>query len=223
MAAPPRSAPRPRTRRPPARTFPARERLLATATELFTKRGYAATSVREIVEGAGVTKPILYHHFGSKEGIFRALIHRMEEELETILAMTESAPAGALERLRTLCHAVHRTAETLLPEVRLLHVLYYGPSEGTPEVSLLDFPCKIERAIGAIVRDGIRSGELRRGDVRTMTLALQGILSITVETHLSDHLESLDQSGLDRLLDVVFRGLAAPGRSPRNRTKEPVR
>lgn len=194
------------------------------ATELFTKRGYAATSVREIVEGAGVTKPILYHHFGSKEGIFHALIGRMEKELEEMLRSVPGAPTGALARIRALCHAVHRSVDTLLPEVRLLHALYYGPAEGTPEVSLLDFPCEIEEAIAEIVRDGIRKGELRRGDVRTMTLALQGILSITVETHLSEHLESLDRAGVDRLLDVVFRGLAAsPARTPVQKRKEPAR
>jgi AcrR family transcriptional regulator len=214
----------PTTKRPPSRErLPARDRLLATATELFTTRGYAATSVREIVEGAGVTKPILYHHFGSKEGIFQALIQKMEHELEQMLLTVRSERGGALARIRALCHAVQLTVEDFRPEVRLLHALYYGPEQGTPEVSLLDFPCKIESAIGDIVRDGIRSGELRRGDVRTMTLALQGILSITVETHLSEHLDSLDRDGVDRLLDVIFRGLAAPARVSRKRTKESAR
>jgi TetR/AcrR family transcriptional regulator len=38
-----------------------RKRLLKAALELFTKKGFAATSVREIVEIAGVTKPVLYY------------------------------------------------------------------------------------------------------------------------------------------------------------------
>ena len=44
----------------------ARERLLSGATELFASKGYAATTVREIVERAGVTKPVLYYYFRSK-------------------------------------------------------------------------------------------------------------------------------------------------------------
>ena len=46
-----------------------RKRLMDAAFHLFTNRGYAATSVREIVEMAGVTKPSLYYHFESKDGI----------------------------------------------------------------------------------------------------------------------------------------------------------
>ena len=47
-----------------------RERLLREALRLFTERGYAATTVREIVAAAGVTKPVLYYYFGSKEGLY---------------------------------------------------------------------------------------------------------------------------------------------------------
>ena len=48
----------------------ARARLLETATELFAEKGYAGASVREIVEKAGVSKPVLYYYFKSKEGLF---------------------------------------------------------------------------------------------------------------------------------------------------------
>ena len=51
-----------------------RQRLMDSAVLLFTNRGYAATSVREIVEMAGVTKPALYYHFESKEGIYLAIV-----------------------------------------------------------------------------------------------------------------------------------------------------
>ena len=51
-----------------------RERLLTGATELFTRKGYAATTVREIVAAAGVTKPVLYYYFRNKEGIYLELI-----------------------------------------------------------------------------------------------------------------------------------------------------
>jgi len=47
--------------------------LLAGALELFSKRGYEAVGVQEIVDRAGITKPTLYYHFGSKEGLFRSL------------------------------------------------------------------------------------------------------------------------------------------------------
>lgn len=51
-----------------------RQRLLAVALELFSARGYDATGVQDVVEAAGVTKPTLYHYFGSKLGLLEALI-----------------------------------------------------------------------------------------------------------------------------------------------------
>lgn len=205
--------------RAPLPASPARERLLATATELFTTRGYAATSTREIVEGAGVTKPILYHHFGSKEGIFLAIVRRMEQEFDAIFAELAASRGTPLERLRAFCHLVLRSVETHVEEVRLLHALFYGPAHGTPEIALLAFPCKIEETLSALLREAMRTGEIARGDVKTATLAVQGTLSITVETHLFAHIDTLDAEGLDRLLDLIFHGLGAkaPARATKRR------
>jgi TetR/AcrR family transcriptional regulator len=50
---------------------PSTERILDHALKLFSTKGYDATSVREICEGAGITKLTLYHFFGSKEGVYR--------------------------------------------------------------------------------------------------------------------------------------------------------
>ena len=50
------------------------ERILSTALDLFAVKGYDATAVREICEAAGITKPTLYHFYGSKEGVLQALV-----------------------------------------------------------------------------------------------------------------------------------------------------
>jgi AcrR family transcriptional regulator len=51
-----------------------REKILQCALELFYARGYDAVGVQEIAERAGVTKPTLYHYFGSKYGLLRTLL-----------------------------------------------------------------------------------------------------------------------------------------------------
>ena len=69
----PSSRPDPRRRPQPVPADPtSRSRLLHAAVEIFERKGYAAASVREIVAHAGVTKPALYYHFRSKEGILIA-------------------------------------------------------------------------------------------------------------------------------------------------------
>ncbi len=58
----------------PTSDLDTRSAVLKQAARLFAERGYDAVSVREIVESAGVTKPALYYHFGSKEGLARAVV-----------------------------------------------------------------------------------------------------------------------------------------------------
>ena len=63
--------------RPPASRLPAarrRPQLLDVALELFAVRGYHATSMNEIAEAAGVTKPVLYQHFRSKRELYLELL-----------------------------------------------------------------------------------------------------------------------------------------------------
>src|SRR5512142_456582 len=59
-----------------------RSNILACALQLFASRGYDAVGVQEIVETAGVTKPTLYHYFGSKHGLLEALLKENFDELQ---------------------------------------------------------------------------------------------------------------------------------------------
>lgn len=63
-----------------------REQLLGIARSVFAERGYEATSVEEIAERAGVTRPVVYEHFGGKEGIHAVVVDREVNHLSELLA-----------------------------------------------------------------------------------------------------------------------------------------
>ena len=65
-----------------------RENLLHCALDLFASRGYDAVGVQEIADAAGITKPTLYHYFGSKSGLLSALLG---EEFEPFFTTLETA------------------------------------------------------------------------------------------------------------------------------------
>ncbi len=72
------------TERGAAHRLPAIERralIEESAARLFAQRGYAATTVEQIVAAAGVSKPILYRHFESKHELYRRLLERRRDEL----------------------------------------------------------------------------------------------------------------------------------------------
>ncbi|QIK67223.1 TetR/AcrR family transcriptional regulator [Nocardioides sp. HDW12B] len=70
--------------------------LLDVAEALFTTRGYDKVSVEDIARGAGVSRPIVYQHFGSKEGLFLACAIRAREEFEASLTAAHLASDGDL-------------------------------------------------------------------------------------------------------------------------------
>lgn len=97
------------------------------AARLFAARGYDATPVRAIVEAAGVTKPTLYYHFGSKEGLAQALL---TVPMTRLVARHEEAvadvadPLVALERLIEANFAFCREDPD---RARFVYALFFGP------------------------------------------------------------------------------------------------
>lgn len=63
-----------------------KERIMKIATDIFAHKGYTATSTREITRKAGVNLSMISYYFGSKEGLFKAII---EESFKPILAFIE--------------------------------------------------------------------------------------------------------------------------------------
>jgi AcrR family transcriptional regulator len=58
-----------------------RAALVRAARELFSDRGYASVGTGEVVERAGVTRGAMYHHFGDKRELFRAVYEQVEQEV----------------------------------------------------------------------------------------------------------------------------------------------
>jgi AcrR family transcriptional regulator len=74
-----------------------RAQLIDIGREVFAERGYGATSVEEIAARAKVSKPILYDHFGGKEGLYAVIVDR---ELEYIVSRITEAVASGAPRVR---------------------------------------------------------------------------------------------------------------------------
>jgi AcrR family transcriptional regulator len=68
-----------------------RNQLLDVGRSLFAERGFDATSIEEIAARAGVTKPVVYEHFGGKEGLYAVVVDR---EMERLLDGVTSALVG---------------------------------------------------------------------------------------------------------------------------------
>jgi AcrR family transcriptional regulator len=76
-----------------------RGELVAVARQLFTERGYAGTSIEDIVERAGVARGALYHHFPGKDALFAAVYQVVQAEVAAAVvaaALAEDDPGQAV-------------------------------------------------------------------------------------------------------------------------------
>ncbi|WP_426754030.1 TetR/AcrR family transcriptional regulator [Myxococcus sp. Y35] len=69
-----------------------RSQLMEVGRGVFASRGYEATSIEEVAQQAGVSKPIVYEHFGAKEGLYAAIVDREMDDL--VARMSESIATG---------------------------------------------------------------------------------------------------------------------------------
>jgi AcrR family transcriptional regulator len=77
-----------------------RAQLIEVGRSIFAKRGYEATSVEEIAGRAKVSKPIVYEHFGGKEGLYAVIVDREVEHIVSriVEAMSTGSPRERLEK-----------------------------------------------------------------------------------------------------------------------------
>ena len=183
-----------------------RERLLETATELFAEKGYAGASVREIVEKAGVSKPVLYYYFKSKEGMFYAILDWAADVQQEILNEIFEARGTVLERFIFLYHRVYEGIQQYKSLYTMIHGLIYGPPEGVPEYDFAGFQRTMLDAVKRIYTEGVPSGEIRNVDAEEVAFLVLGLMDFSLNMDMVLP-ELADSKRPERLLQLAFEGL----------------
>ena len=148
------------------------------AARLFATKGFDATSVREIVEAAGVAKPTLYYYFGSKEGLAKALVspplEALVEELRRIVT-SEPDPVRGLERVLEAHFAFCREDPD---RMRFLYAVFFGPP-GSLTASDLEL-CKegLTQWTEAAVRRLAESGVIEQERVDACCTICRGMIVV---------------------------------------------
>jgi AcrR family transcriptional regulator len=161
--------------RPHARRDLVEAQILEHATRLFAERGFAATSLQDIAEATGLTRPALYHYVRNKDDLLSRLVEELTEgpaeELHRINADTDRAP---VDRLRDMAHAVALRIARSPERFRLLI-----RSEAELPESLADVYTRgrrrVLREFTSVIEEGISLGQLRPVDSRVAALGIIGM------------------------------------------------
>lgn len=118
--------------RPPMTQTNSRERLLEVAEALFAEQGYLATSVREIVQGAGVQPPALYYHFKNKETLLVELLQMRFDEYSADMTARLAGETSVEGVFRTFSARALELLRDRPNAVRFIFGVLYGPQHELP-------------------------------------------------------------------------------------------
>jgi AcrR family transcriptional regulator len=189
-----------------AAVAPSADRILQSALELFSSKGYDATSVREICAAAAITKPTLYHFYGSKEGVYRALVDGALADFRREVTGALEGAGTAVSRLQRVARLYFESARARRDLVRFIFGLVHNPPSSAPRT---DFPKFYEDLVGRIaseVEQGVARGELLPGRLDLRMLTYMGALAETVCGNLIVGRPALTPELADALVDSVVEG-----------------
>jgi len=216
-------APRGRPKQAAAQARPVRMRLLHEATRLFAARGFDGVTVDEVVSAAEVNKRMVYHYFGSKDGLYMAVLERAY----TGLRQSEEGmfpPAIWKESARDIVAnvmAVYFRFFQTHPDVG--RILLWENLQGgghlrrvTPAISKTPMLAPLQR----LVQKGEQEGTFRSGiDPQHLLVNLFGLCQIYFSNrHTMSHAIDLDLAdpavlarGVKQATAIAIEGLCTPG------------
>jgi AcrR family transcriptional regulator len=191
---------------PPRVESTSSRRILGEALKLFSRKGYAATAVREICEAAGITKPTLYHFFGSKEGVYRALVDgTLERHRGAVEAALESG--GSLrDRLKRVARGYFEATRRDPELIRFIVGLVHNPSRSAPGTDFTEYYDAFVALVARALEDGVASGEVAPGPAEARLLVFFGALGEALCGSLICGRPELTDRLADALVDTILGG-----------------
>ncbi len=130
-----------------------RQQIFVVALHLFAERGYRATTMDDVAEAAGVTKPLVYQHFSSKRALYLELVASVARELVTEIGKATAAAAGPRQQVELGFAAYFHMVVTHEAAFHLL----YGRNDARDE-ELGDALRRVEDAIAEAISPLITAG-----------------------------------------------------------------
>ena len=187
------------------------EQILSVASEIFAEESFAATNIQTVADRAGISKPLIYNYFSSKDGLFLACIERGGEIVAGEIERIANEDSVGIERgMRTLDGMFH-----VLEDQRHLWRLFYdrtAPTTGPVAAAVTHYTERITKLADEGVAELMAlSGVTDRLDVSAMTTVWMGIVDSLMRWWVDHPAESADdmtrRSG--RLLAAILGGMNA--------------
>ncbi|MEB3366126.1 TetR/AcrR family transcriptional regulator [Saccharopolyspora mangrovi] len=191
-----------------------RQQLLDVARALFAEKGFDGTSIEEIAHRAGVSKPVVYEHFGGKEGVYAVVVDReMRDLLDLIVSALDAGhPKVLLEQ------AAHALVDYIDENTDGFRVLVrdspVASSSGTFSSLLNDIASQVEHILG--LQFSARGYDAKLAPLYSQ--ALVGMVALTGQWWLEARKPKKEEVAA-HLVNLAWNGLSGLEHKPKPTTR----
>ncbi len=182
--------------------------ILRTAARIFAERGYHNTSVSDVAELLGVSKPFLYYYLKNKEDILFECSRIATAELHEVLDQVRALRGSAIEKLQMLFRGYARVMSTDFGAC-LIRSTTPGSLPPALREKLFTGRRRLNREVERILAEGIADGSIRSLHPRLASFALFGAFNWITTWYRPDG-PMTPEAIADLYLDLFARGLLPP-------------
>ncbi|MFP3962884.1 TetR/AcrR family transcriptional regulator [Actinomadura fulvescens] len=210
----------PRSRRKRMTGKERREQLLTIGRTLFAERGLDGTSVEEIAAAAGVSKPVVYEHFGGKEGLYAVVVDR---EFERLLALVTDALNSAVHYRGKLEKAALALLEYIEENPDGFRIIVRDSHGGTGTGSFASLLSEIAGEVEYVMAQELDRHDYDEKFAPMYAQMLVGMVALTGQWWLDARKPKREEVAA-HMVNLAWNGLSGleprPSLDPRRRRKE---
>jgi TetR/AcrR family transcriptional regulator len=166
-----------------------RERIEACALRLFAARGYEAVGVQEIVDEAGITKPTLYHYFGSKQGLLETIFREHFQQMDHSVAAAADYQGDLPGTLLNLVRAYFKFAREHPTFYRLQLSAWFAP-HGSEEFKVVNrLYLEQYQRVEQVFRSAVRNHGNMKGRHRAYAATFIGMINTYIGMAMNGYAE----------------------------------
>jgi AcrR family transcriptional regulator len=185
-----------------------REQLMEVATKLFARNGYEATTTAAIALAAGVTEPILYRHFKSKQELFVAIVKAVSDRTMRHWEDLIKGIEDPNEQFRRIAADLPQHMEKLADAYHVLHGALATSRDKKVLAVMKEHYTQIERFFSKVLVDGQKSGVFRK-NIQVRPAAWTLIISGIGYGMIALNLTNFDRTVADNAIEAILRGWRA--------------
>jgi AcrR family transcriptional regulator len=187
-----------------------RQQILAAALRLFATHGYAGTSTQAIIAASRVSKPVLYYHFGSKAGLFSAIVGEAEDQVLKVISKAKARARGFRGQLVEICAALFQFARDNREAICLFLELASTSCQCPTRKQCLRKKRQLHAVIERIMEQGLSESLLQKQfSNEELVIGFRGLIRSHILQFLSDPRWPLSRKRAEAVVSLFLNGTAS--------------